>query len=141
MPEETQLEQPVEIPIVPNIENTNLEPEVNPISENNDLNQNEPEIPENKSENIFDKLRINREDIDLENKFDLKTPDINQAISIPSEEDNKPEIYNDIYDLRFAINNFRQAVQNTEKFGFKVNTTENDIGDKYQIIIEIDKKQ
>ena len=42
--------------------------------------------------------------------------------------------------MRFAINNFRQAVQNTEKFGFKVNVNENDLGDKYQITIEIDKK-
>ena len=45
-----------------------------------------------------------------------------------------------IYDLRFAINNFRQAIQNTEKFGFKVKADEYDSPDKYQIVIEIEKK-
>ena len=47
--------------------------------------------------------------------------------------------YENIYDLRFAINNFRQAIQNTEKFGFKVKAEEIDNPDKYQIVITIDK--
>ena len=47
--------------------------------------------------------------------------------------------FNNIYDLRFAINNFRQAIQNTEKFGFKVKADEYDSPNKYQIVIEIEK--
>ena len=47
----------------------------------------------------------------------------------------------DVYDLRFAINNFRQAVQNTEKFGFKINVEEFDFDNVYQIVIRIDKNK
>lgn len=43
------------------------------------------------------------------------------------------------YDLRFAINNFRQAIQNTEKFGFKVKTEEFENSENYQLIITINK--
>ena len=48
---------------------------------------------------------------------------------------------NEVYDLRFAINNFRQAVQNTKKFGFKVETEEFDFDNVYQIVIRIDKNK
>ena len=68
---------------------------------------------EPKSKNIFDSLRV--------------TPD------------NESSNYDNVYDLRFAINNFRQAVQNTEKFGFKVNVEETDNENTYQIVINIDK--
>ena len=44
------------------------------------------------------------------------------------------------YDLRFAINNFRQAIQNTEKFGFKVKAEEFENKENYQLIITIHKK-
>jgi len=54
---------------------------------------------------------------------------------------NKEKTNNEVYDLRFAINNFRQAVQNTEKFGFKVETEEFDFDNVYQIIIRIDKNK
>ena len=127
--------------------NQNIEQPIveNSIENNNETLQEIVQSPEEqqKPENIFDKLRVNREENEIENKIDLKTPDLSSVIS--NQEENNNEIspennYNDIYDLRFAINNFRQAVQNTEKFGFKVNTTENDNGDKYQIIIEIEKK-
>ena len=50
-------------------------------------------------------------------------------------------INNDVYDIRFAINNFRQAVQNTEKFGFKVNVMEADLEGSYQIVININKNK
>ena len=43
--------------------------------------------------------------------------------------------------MRFAINNFRQAIQNTEKFGFKIETEEFDFDNVYQIIIKIDKNK
>ena len=57
---------------------------------------------------------------------------------LATQEENKP---NDIYDLRFAINNFRQAVQNTEKFGFIIDTEEFDFDNVYQFIIKINKNK
>lgn len=127
---------PSETPIEPSITDNN-QPE--PIS--NDIVQDQTPVSEEqpKVENIFDKLRVNREE-NQENKFDLKTPDLSSVIGPHPTDEQQEGNYNDIYDLRFAINNFRQAVQNTEKFGFKVNVDEKDNGDKYQIIIEIDKK-
>ena len=142
----------VEENVIPIVDIPSVEPQLNikqapvitePQSIENPVDNievNETPIVEPKTENIFDKLRVDREDTNTDNMFELKTPDMNTVITPQIEESNNTESYNDIYDLRFAINNFRQAVQNTEKFGFKVNTTENDIGDKYQIIIEIDKK-
>lgn len=56
-------------------------------------------------------------------------------------QDDTKEQNNDIYDMRFAINNFRQAIQNTEKFGFKIETEEFDFDNVYQIIIKIDKNK
>lgn len=122
-------------------------------SQNNSQNF-EPEIPQQPNqinniepvytENIFDKLRvkqdtvekqINTENIISENN--LQTP--NTTTIINSEVNNNETNYNNIYDLRFAINNFRQAVQNTEKFGFKVKSEEIDEPNSYKIIIEIDK--
>ena len=94
---------------------------------------NEPETPavESKQEekpasfNIFDSLRVKPEE---------------QQTTINSEKEVMPTPYENIYDLRFAINNFRQAIQNTEKFGFKIKAEEYDSEDKYQIVIEIEKK-
>ena len=60
---------------------------------------------------------------------------------INSEPNQNPQpTYDNIYDLRFAINNFRQAIQNTEKFGFKVKSEEIDNPNSYQIIINIEKQ-
>ena len=109
---------------------------IKPVVETSVEPTQQPEEP--RVENIFDKLRVSRDETEQENKFDLKKPDINTVIE--NQISNTEAQKEDIYDLRFAINNFRQAVQNTEKFGFKVNTTENDLGDKYQLVIEIDKK-
>ena len=111
--------QPQEIPNQTNIEQPN----------NNQI----PTPQETqKFENIFDKLRVNTENIINESQN-------NQVID---QEPNQTPIepnYNNIYDLRFAINNFRQAIQNTEKFGFKVQAEEYDNKDSYQIVIKIDK--
>ena len=74
---------------------------------------------------------------DIFNKMRSKIEDL-----IPSKEENKTEKEDapeGIYDLRFAINNVRQAVQNTEKFGFVIKTEEFDYEDTYKIIINIDK--
>lgn len=49
--------------------------------------------------------------------------------------------YGDVYDMRFAINNVRQAIQNTKKFGFAIETEEFDFENIYQIIIKIDKNK
>ena len=107
--------------------------------------------PEEHKENIFDKLRINGDEqsttpnvntqisgqeINKQSEIKPESPIINSE----TQKENSPQEFNNIYDLRFAINNFRQAIQNTEKFGFKVKADEYDSPDKYQIVIEIDKK-
>ena len=158
-------EQVIKSPV--NIIENNNEPQMNiPIeqteqnlvnnqveSQNNSQNF-EPEIPQQPNqinniepvytENIFDKLRvkqdtvekqINTENIISENNMQMP----NNTTIINSEINNNETNYNNIYDLRFAINNFRQAVQNTEKFGFKVKSEEIDEPNSYKIIIEIDK--
>ncbi len=91
--------------------------------------------------NIFDKLRVqSTEPVDKEPMV-LPTPDVSSVINASDPEATiQTGDVNDMYDLRFAINNFRQAIQNTEKFGFKVTANEYDNGDKYQIVIDIDKK-
>ena len=125
-----QIEQPIIIPQ----ESQNTEPikEVNqeqPVENQTPIinTPNTQEVPtpqpEHK-ENIFDKLRVQEPEIPIINSETQTTPNQN---------------FNNIYDLRFAINNFRQAIQNTEKFGFKVKADEYDSPNKYQIVIEIEK--
>lgn len=120
----------------------------------------ESELPKN---NIFDKLRVqnveqtpqpepampNEEpklpNLEVENtqsepNVEQAPSIINQPTIVQSEEQPQTQNFNNIYDLRFAINNFRQAIQNTEKFGFKIKAEEYDSEDKYQIVIEIEKK-
>lgn len=74
----------------------------------------------------------------------------NEQVEVPSNNQNFGLINNDlyskkqeneVYDLRFAINNIRQAVQSTEKFGFVIDTEEFDFENMYQIIIKIDKNK
>ena len=64
-----------------------------------------------------------------------------QVVTIPNEPKEEQPSYNQVYDLRFAINNVRQAVQNTEKFGFNIDVQEFDLDNVYQIIIKIDKNK
>ena len=119
--------------------------------------------------NIFDKLRVQSEEKITSEQPAIPQPETsiqtNNLNSEPtkqveeSEQEKMPNIinnstiiqskaqnqtpnqnFNNIYDLRFAINNFRQAIQNTEKFGFKVKAEEYDSENKYQIVIEIEKK-
>ena len=114
----------------------------------------EPEIPQQPNqinniepvhtENIFDKLRVKQDTVEKQinteniiSESNMQMP--NNTTIINSEINNNETNYNNIYDLRFAINNFRQAVQNTEKFGFKVKSEEIDEPNSYKIIIEIDK--
>ena len=120
------------------------------------------ELPKPKN-NIFDSLRVDNKDttetnIKLEPKEELDTIQkeekenlesiintIDNDISKPktNEQENISPINENgelKYDLRFAINNFRQAIQNTEKFGFKVKTEEFENQENYQLIITIKKK-
>lgn len=130
-------------------------PQLDPVMQNK-----EPELPKN---NIFDKLRVQNveqtqqpdpvmpnEEPKLPNLETQNTQSasnieqapsiINQPTVVQSEKQPETQNFNNIYDLRFAINNFRQAIQNTEKFGFKIKAEEYDSEDKYQIVIEIEKK-
>ena len=147
----TTIEIPTIEPTMPNVNIPSSEPIINPEQQiQPDINIIEPIAPEPpvgnveiqdtepKTTNIFDKLRVDREE---ENRLELKTPDLTSVINAnQSENVIANNNYSNIYDIRFAINNFRQAIQNTEKFGFKVDMKENDLGDKYQLVIEIDKK-
>ena len=64
-----------------------------------------------------------------------------QVVTVPNELQEEQPSYKQVYDLRFAINNVRQAVQNTEKFGFNIDVQEFDLDNVYQIIIKIDKNK
>ena len=127
--------QAVEVPHinqVPNIMEAPMPNNLNKVQEK----QQEPEInkqqePIEHKENICDRLRV-KEEPEQENN--------QTVIGNNNQQQKEPRNFGNIYDLRFAINNFRQAIQNTEKFGFKVNAQEYDHPDKYQIVIEIDKK-
>lgn len=110
-----------------NIENEQKKEEVNKSVENNKTLQNNTKKP-----NIFDSLRVDNNEPNQELEKDL-TLENNVDQNIYSNEPIK-------YDLRFAINNFRQAIQNTEKFGFKVKTEEFENDENYQIIVTIKKK-
>ena len=130
----TEIPNQIEQPIITPQESQNTEPikEANqeqPVENQTPIinNPNTQEVPtpqpEHK-ENIFDKLRVQEPETPIINSETQTTPNQN---------------FNNIYDLRFAINNFRQAIQNTEKFGFKVKADEYDSPNKYQIVIEIEK--
>lgn len=125
-----QIEQPIVIPQESQnnepIKEANQEQQVEnqtPIINNPSTQEVPTPQPEHK-ENIFDKLRVQEPETPIINSETQTTPNQN---------------FNNIYDLRFAINNFRQAIQNTEKFGFKVKADEYDSPNKYQIVIEIEK--
>ena len=115
----------IETPVEENIEPLNetaIIPEISNETETPAVESKQEEKPA--SFNIFDSLRVKTEE---------------QQTTINSEKEVMQTPYENIYDLRFAINNFRQAIQNTEKFGFKVKAEEIDNPDKYQIVITIDK--
>jgi len=84
--------------------------------------------------NIFDRLR---QDDNQENT--LQTDNFISKEQPKEETEQNP--YANIYDLRFAINNVRQAIQNTEKFGFQIQSEEFDFDNVYQFVIKIDKEK
>ena len=104
--------------------------------------------------NIFASLRINPFEEEQKQNDTFVSPTSEEKE--PKQEETYPNILGSIpvqntptqeqlntgiYDLRFAINNVRQAVQNTEKFGFKIETQEFDFDNVYQIVIKIDKNK
>lgn len=112
------------------------------------LNSNlENETIEQQSLNIFDRLRkpdITNQTNSEENPIlDVEAPQVLDILKPQNQTENIDDEnpYGDIYDLRFAINNFRQAIQNTKKFGFKVESDEFDFDNIYQIVIKIDKEK
>ena len=126
---DASINQPVQEPVAP------VEPPVEPaITPELQTSGNQP------MGNIFDKLRVEPEETTEKEPIELATPNVSSVINIPEQVETNSNEFENIYDLRFAINNFRQAIQNTEKFGFKVTANEYDKDDKYQIVIEIDKK-
>jgi len=119
-----------EININPTLEQPSIEPVSTPVIEEQTTPNIQIEEPVQET-NIFDKLRIQSEP---QNIIEPQPTIINNEMNQP-----QPTPYDNIYDLRFAINNFRQAIQNTEKFGFKVKAEEYDSEKTYQIVITIDK--
>ena len=125
------------------INNQIITPPLPNINEN-PINNNQNPAPQPPKDNIFDKLRVKPEVANTpvsskESQVNAIKTDIPTVIN--SEPNPAPQpAYDNIYDLRFAINNFRQAIQNTEKFGFKVKSEEIDNPNSYQIIINIEKQ-
>jgi len=136
---------------------------VSPLSDllNNSVPKYEPEQPKTESSNMFipnmeeqpinleteeetDEGSGNTEVLDLNeirqaiNATNIATPQQPSIIDNNYYQQNQPQ---NAYDLRFAINNIRQAVQATEKFGFVLDTEEFDFENMYQIIIKIDKNK
>ncbi len=128
--------------------------------QNNEISNNISSIEQIKTSNqsapsnIFASLRVENNDEQIQNiepELNEKNRIIFNQEPIQSIENingiplnnstigNPYDDYKNAYDLRFAINNFRQAVQNTEKFGFKVQMKEQDLGSTYEIVINIDK--
>lgn len=103
---------------------------------------NEEQASTPNTENIFNKLRTTIETEPVTPSVIPKIENISTtgtivgSVNTPSQTE-----YSNIYDLRFAINNVRQAVQNTQKFGFTINVEEFDYENIYQIVIKIDKNK
>ena len=150
----------IEQPIVNEIQNINQpkqqeEPKIN-IFESLRIEPEEekPKIFTNQEieeleERMFREIRNQGQEINKQepiNNNTIKQPENifaspNPVGSIPVQQPTQEQINSDIYDLRFAINNVRQAVQNTKKFGFTIETEEFDFENAYQIIIKIDKNK
>lgn len=126
----------IEVPVVDNqVENNTWYeaqqqfemPNIDIPLENNDTQ----EITQEPFNNNLNMTNTNTISQDMENLEEKQEPVLSTSFERPL----------DVYDLRFAINNFRQAVQNTEKFGFNVDVEEFDFDNVYQIVIKIDKNK
>ena len=121
-----------------------------PVSNNMFIQEQKPSQPEVKKEEV--------NPIDIKPvKEDTETLDVPEPIPVVKELEEAPVtklnasemaqtgyqqmVPGEAHDLRFAINNIRQAIQSTEKYGFVVDTEEFDYENMYQIIIKIDKNK
>lgn len=132
---------------VDNTEETKEESKINETLEKEDI-----KIPVDPILPSIEEIKPVEEKIETEEKPDIQEPIIKAEEQIqenPKEEmkENIPSNnmnydipnYNNVYDLRFAINNVRQVIQNTKKFGFNIDMEEFDFENIYQIVIKIDK--
>ncbi len=140
--------------VIPNVEPISLQNQVQTPVVENPLPpvQEVAQVPKF-NPNIFESLRMDNDQFvqtsfEQDKSLETKEPS-------PSEDakDSKDLVYpnipnlnatetvkeNSIYDLRFAINNVRQAIQNTKKFGFDVEAEEYDLDKDYQFVITIKK--
>ena len=151
---EITIEEPHPSVVIPNVEPISLQNQVQAPVVENPLPPT-PEVAQvpKFNPNIFESLRMDNDQF-VQTSFEQETP-LETKEPGPSEEprDSKDLVYpnipnlnatetvkeNSIYDLRFAINNVRQAIQNTKKFGFDVNAEEYDLDKDYQFVITIKK--
>lgn len=151
---EITIEEPHPSVVIPNVEPISLQNQVQAPVVENPLPPT-PEVAQvpKFNPNIFESLRMDNDQF-VQTSFEQKKP-LETEEPTPNEEPkgSKDLVYpnipnlnatetvkeNSIYDLRFAINNVRQAIQNTKKFGFDVNAEEYDLDKDYQFVITIKK--
>ena len=131
-----------------------LKPDANmPANENNQDDESESDNGEILKPGKFFNFFDNEENIDepkeqvSTNQFDLNnfyTEDNNaQTDEVRNEEQPAPVPTNNTYvanDIKTGINTIHDCIKTLEKYGFKVNMEELDLNDKYQIMLDIDKK-
>ena len=151
---ELTIEEPHSSAVIPNVEPISLQNQVQTPTVEKPLPpvQEVTQVPKF-NPNIFESLRMDNDQF-VQTSFEQKKP-LETEEPTPNEEPkgSKDLVYpnipnlnatetvkeNSIYDLRFAINNVRQAIQNTKKFGFDVNAEEYDLDKDYQFVITIKK--
>lgn len=126
--QEIKEKEDIKIPVEPILPPTE---EIKPVEEkivNEEEHEveNDNQIPEQPIVKAKEQIQDNQKEEKKEN-----IPSNNMNYNIPD--------YNNAYDLRFAINNVRQVIQNTKKFGFNIDMEEFDFENIYQIVIKIDK--
>ena len=131
-----------------------LKPDANmPAIENNQDDESESDDGEILKPGKFFNFFDNEENIDepkeqvSTNQFDLNnfyTEDNNaQTDEVRNEEQPASVPTNNTYvanDIKTGINTIHDCIKTLEKYGFKVNMEELDLNDKYQIMLDIDKK-
>ena len=131
-----------------------LKPDANmPANENNQDDESESDNGEILKPGKFFNFFDNEENIDepeeqvSTNQFDLNnfyTEDNNtQTDEVRNEEQPAPVPTNNTYvanDIKTGINTIHDCIKTLEKYGFKVNMEELDLNDKYQIMLDIEKK-
>ena len=131
-----------------------LKPDANmPANENNQDDESESDNGEILKPGKFFNFFDNEETIDepeeqvSTNQFDLNnfyTEDNNtQTDEVRNEEQPAPVPTNNTYvanDIKTGINTIHDCIKTLEKYGFKVNMEELDLNDKYQIMLDIEKK-